>query len=186
MNYYLLYLTPVVSARSCDFFFPIAGGFFAQSFNGCSCFAIATAIFMANPGYNVLNQFNTQTTLHRHYRDGISSSIKMIHNLFRSYTTNSSQQSPLLRNMKQISETVPLMLKIYSIAFTAAYYGKDWRSVFKICSTTHLVFTKTRRAICHVSKERRTVWSIMHFKEKTQLLNQCLKYIWITIALFHK
>lgn len=106
-------------------FFPPAGSFFAQSFNGISSFAIATAIFMTNPKHNVLNQFNTQTTLHRHYRDGILSSIKMIHNLFRSYTTNDSQQSPLLQNMKQISETASLMLEIYSIAFTTAYYGKD-------------------------------------------------------------
>lgn len=135
------------------FFFPVASGFFAQSSNGISCFAIVTAIFTANPKQNVLNQFNTQTTLHRHYRDGILSSIKMIHSLFQSYTTNNSQQSPLLQNMKQISEAVPLMLEIYSIAFTTAYSGKDWRSVFEICSTTHLVFTKRRVIICHVRKE---------------------------------
>lgn len=60
--------------------FPATGGFFPQL---CiSCFAIVTAVFMANPKHNVFNQFSTQTTLHRHYRDSIFSSIKMIHNLF--------------------------------------------------------------------------------------------------------
>lgn len=85
----LLCLTAMVSTMIL-IFFSTAGVFFAQSFNGISCFSTATAIFMVNPKHNVLNQFNTQTTLYRHYRDGIWSSIKMIHNLFWSYVSNNS------------------------------------------------------------------------------------------------
>lgn len=83
-NFCLLRLTVVVSTMIM-IFFSIAGGFVAQSFNGISCFAIATAVFMVNPKHNVLNQFNTQTTLYRHYKDDIWLSIKMIHNSFWSY-----------------------------------------------------------------------------------------------------
>lgn len=77
----------------------------------------------------------------------------MIQNLFQSCTTNDPPQSLLAQNMKQFLEIVPLMLEIYSTEFTSAYYGKYRRSVFEICSTTHLVFRKIRRVICHVSEK---------------------------------
>lgn len=80
--------------------FPTVCDFCAQMLDGSSCLAWVIAIWMANPKLNVLNQFSTQTTLHGHYRDATWSSIKMTHNLLRSYTTNNSQQSPLLQNMK--------------------------------------------------------------------------------------
>lgn len=91
MNFCSLSLALVISALNCEIF-----SYCRWLLNGISCIAIATAIFMTNPMHNVLNQFNTQTTLHRHCSDGILSSIKMIHSLFRSYTTNNSQQSPFI------------------------------------------------------------------------------------------
>lgn len=91
---------------------------------GLPVFAIATAIVMTNLMHNVLNQFNTRTTLHRHYKYGILASIKMMHSLSQSYTTNNPQQSPLLQNMKQNTETVSLMLEIDCIKFITSYYGK--------------------------------------------------------------
>lgn len=74
---------------------------------------------MANLKNNVLNQCNAQTTLHKYYKDN-NLSLTMIQN-YSEVMQQTIPRNHLYYKIRNRSETVPLMLEIYKIAFSADY-----------------------------------------------------------------